>query len=64
MKLYETNNMFRKNFYVNSLKKLGIACEVADKGVLINIEEYKEKINLAKADLIVFMNHQFVKQLY
>lgn len=64
MKLYETNDMFEKDFYVKSLKKLGIACEVAEKGVLINIKEYKEKINLAKTNHIVFMNHQFIKQLY
>ena len=62
MKLYLTNKFFNKKLYAECLKEIGVNAEVVENGVMINIEQYK--VSYKGQNRILYMNHDFIKQLY
>lgn len=63
MKKYPTNSLFNKALYVQCLNRMGIAAYPVEDGVMIDVDQYREKYSAATAPHMVYINHRWVKVL-
>lgn len=63
MKKYTTNSLFDKVLYTECLHLMGIAAYPVEDGVMIDVDQYREKYSAATAPHMVYVNHRWVKAL-
>lgn len=63
MKMYVTNPLFNKALYAHCLNCMGVAAYPVEGGVMLNVDQYREKYSAATAPHMVYMNHRWVKVL-
>ena len=63
MKKYTTNSLFNKALYVHCLNLMGITAYPVEDGVMIDVDQYREKYSAATAPHMVYANHRWVKAL-